>query len=80
MIDVRFFAKLRESVGTAELQLDFVAGESVDDLRDRVCLNPVFLPIKDDNIIVARNQTVCDGQVIVEDGDEIAFFPPVTGG
>ena len=28
----------------------------------------------------ARNQQVADLQAPLEDGDEVAFFPPVTGG
>ncbi|GGI89768.1 molybdopterin synthase sulfur carrier subunit [Shewanella gelidii] len=33
-----------------------------------------------DKLLVAVNQTISNWEAIVEDGDEVAFFPPVTGG
>jgi molybdopterin synthase sulfur carrier subunit len=33
-----------------------------------------------DNMVRAINQTVVSGNRALHDGDEIAFFPPVTGG
>jgi molybdopterin synthase sulfur carrier subunit len=80
MIRALFFAKLREQVGSSNLQLEFVAGESLQALRERIASQDGFDAVLADNIIVAVNQTVSDWHVTVADGDEVAFFPPVTGG
>lgn len=37
------------------------------------------LPL-DPHVLVAINQSYADQQSSVADGDEVAFFPPVTGG
>jgi len=29
---------------------------------------------------MALNQVMCKGGAVIQDGDEVAFFPPVTGG
>ncbi len=40
-----------------------------------------WLPVLSaDNVIKAVNQQVVDKNFIISDGDEVAFFPPVTGG
>ena len=33
-----------------------------------------------DNVVIALNQEVCEVDAPVADGDELAFYPPVTGG
>ncbi|CAD5271977.1 Molybdopterin synthase subunit MoaD [Alteromonas sp. 38] len=32
------------------------------------------------NVLMARNQQLCDTKTLIQAGDELAFFPPVTGG
>jgi len=34
----------------------------------------------DETTLVAINKTYADSESLVEDGDEVAFFPPITGG
>ena len=83
MIRVLFFAKLREDLGQSELELAWSAELStVADLQAQ--LNQRDEKWADtlgaENIICAVNQQqVATGHGLV-DGDEVAFFPPVTGG
>jgi molybdopterin synthase sulfur carrier subunit len=84
MLRVRFFASLRERLGCGELGVDPLAGgRTVAALVAR--LDAHELPgcgalLLLDNTVIAVNRQVCDRERALADGDEIAFFPPVTGG
>ena len=75
-IKVRYFASLKESVGRSEDDLTFTGLLTVNEVWNRA--NPgKSLP---DNILAAVNMDYVEFDNIVKDGDEVAFFPPVTGG
>ncbi len=76
MIKVLFFASLREQVGTGSMNISAEDGMTTATLWQQTT-GQGTLP---DNVLIARNQEYCDAQTLVVDGDEIAFFPPVTGG
>lgn len=83
MIRVLFFAKLRESLGRSDYSLDGAdAPLSVETLRDKLLSEqPAWLDaLCAPNVIVALNQEVASLDATVNDGDEVAFYPPVTGG
>ncbi len=73
-ITVKFFARLREQVGQAELTL-----EQADDVQSawNQSTNNMDMP---DNTLCAINMEYVDIHTAVKDNDEVAFFPPVTGG
>ena len=73
-ISVKFFARLREQVGKAEASLDSVS--DVQSAWDQAT-NSMPMP---DNTLCAINMAYVDIRADVKDGDEVAFFPPVTGG
>ena len=84
MITILYFARLREALGTASEELALPA--NVADLAGvRAALVSrggawatelaEAKPIR-----AAVNQDMAAGDTPVRDGDEIAFFPPVTGG
>lgn len=75
-IKVRYFASLKESVGRSEDDLEFVGIVSVADAWKKA--NP--LDTMPDNILSAVNMEYVEIDSLVKDGDEVAFFPPVTGG
>lgn len=73
-IQVKFFASLRESLGQSETKVDQASTVSeVWDLATQSALPP-------QNLLVAVNLDYANMQSPVKDGDEVAFFPPVTGG
>ena len=82
MINVLFFAQLKEVLNTSSLQLEHSAPCTVKDLKQRLTTQqPAWQThLETDNILCAVNQTMVDQQYIIQDGDEVAFFPPVTGG
>lgn len=76
-INVRYFASMRDRVGRAEDRLD--AGDetmTVADLWSRLSGGQA-LPT---STLIAVNMEYTDGNHKVKGGDEVAFFPPVTGG
>ncbi len=81
-IHVRFFAAIREAVGTASLSLDTEAA-TVGALRDElVARGGVWAEAlaRGRSVRASVNQTMADDTVLLSPGDEVAFFPPVTGG
>ena len=84
MVTVLYFARLREALGTASEQVALPA--TVRDLEGLRALlvgrggawERELAPGK--SVRAAVNQAMAVGDVPVADGDEVAFFPPVTGG
>lgn len=75
-IQVKFFASLREELGMAEAQLQSADAAVVAEVWNKVT-GKNSLP---ENTLIAVNMEYVDAAHPVKDGDEVAFFPPVTGG
>ncbi len=84
MVTVLFFASLRETVGTGRELLELPSGNAtvaalVEQLRRRDgAWAEAFAHGKPWRVAV--NQQMADLATPVKPGDEVAFFPPVTGG
>ncbi|MCU7851264.1 MAG: molybdopterin converting factor subunit 1 [Candidatus Thiodiazotropha sp. (ex Monitilora ramsayi)] len=83
MIEVRFFARFREELGADTEQLEAGRVNSVEDLLTDLrgrggAWSRLFA--EDQRVMAAVNQEVADQSTPLKDGDEVAFFPPVTGG
>lgn len=75
-VTVKYFASLREHHGAGR-QLEVSGdGVTVADIWARAS-NGEALPA---NVLMAVNLEYVGADHAVEDGDEVAFFPPVTGG
>jgi molybdopterin synthase sulfur carrier subunit len=75
-IKVKFFASLREQLGRDELTLSADHAGTVATVWSAAC-EDVPMPA---NTLAAVNMEYVDRAGAVRDGDEVAFFPPVTGG
>jgi len=75
-IRVKFFASLREQVGISEQE---IASDGVNTVEDvwTVSTDSMVMPA---NVLMAINMEYVEAGSHVVDGNEVAFFPPVTGG
>ena len=81
MIHIRFFASLRERIGMASIEVNYCGEKTVLDLMmGLVEKDNNWQALTENDVLVAVNQTLCGKEFAINDGDEIAFFPPVTGG
>ena len=74
-INVRFFASLRERLGLERTEIPAEGVNDDSDVWQAVTDQP-----QDEELLVAVNRNCAGLEQAVEDGDEVAFFPPVTGG
>lgn len=81
MIKVLFFAQTRELIGVDEINVD-AEFATADALREHLAQKGEkwALALEKGKLLVAINQTLMPLESAVKSGDEVAFFPPVTGG
>jgi len=81
MINILFFAQVRELVGTGDLSMpaDY---PTVEALRKALCERGArwALALESGKLLTAVNQSLVTAEHPLCAGDEVAFFPPVTGG
>ena len=77
MNKVLFFAHLRDAVGEEFLKLD-ATGKTVGELKAELALSYDFPKL--DTVMAAVNEEFAQDDEVIQDGDEIAFIPPVSGG
>lgn len=82
MINVLFFAQLREQLGCDNLTIQAADNMTVATLKSVILeANPQWQAFFADRpLLSAVNQTLVDENTALTDNDEVAFFPPVTGG
>ncbi len=81
MVNVFFFASLREALGVSQmnhsLDRSVTAGELLEQLKEQGAEWDKALK---GQLLCSINQDIVSLDTVVSDGDEVAFFPPVTGG
>lgn len=82
-LTVLYLARLREAFGRRQESVELADGATTDDLirtlRAREGAWSTELA-SGRAVRVAVNQEMCSGVAPLADGDEVALFPPVTGG
>ena len=83
-IELRFFASVREALGISNERIDLPAGvTTVGAVREHLverggAWHAALGPGR--ALRMAFNHVMCEPGTEVEEGGEVAFFPPVTGG
>ena len=79
-INLLLFGSVREAAGTSKLIVELADGASVADLRIWFAeRNPVVEKLGD-RLAASINTEMAQADDVLEDGDEVAFLPPVAGG
>ncbi len=73
-INVLYFAALREQRGRPAEAVDLPPGTTAGEAYRRLC-PPALLPVR-----CAVNQRFAPEATVLQDGDELAFLPPLGGG
>ncbi len=83
IVKIILFASLRESLGDSEFDLELSDGSDVAGLVQAlgVAKGQHWAELlSGEKVLSAINHTIADIQQPLQNGDEVAFFPPVTGG
>lgn len=83
-LHINFFAELREQLGVdnLSLEMDDFSGSTLGDLLDHLKNHQQqwHQHLSSPNLLMAVNQQMVKPGQTLKPGDEVAFFPPVTGG
>ncbi len=79
-IKVLFFASCRDLVGQSQTSITMSEGASVYDLLARLAAEHSRLKEMEGSLMVSVNQAYVDRTQQLNDGDEVALIPPVSGG
>jgi len=79
-IRILFFATIADVTGMREAELDASAGSNVASIYDRLARDFPRLIAMRSSVLCAVNSEFARPDAPVRDGDEVAFFPPVSGG
>ena len=80
-VTILYFASLKEALGRSADTVDLPETvKTIGDLRDWLVGQGAVALASTRNLRCAVNQEMAGSEAPLRDGDEVAFFPPVTGG
>jgi molybdopterin synthase catalytic subunit/molybdopterin converting factor small subunit len=79
-VNVKLFGAVREHSGAKDLPLDLPEGSCVSDLRARLAAEIEIVASFGKRLRISRNLELVTDDAPLEDGDEVALLPPVSGG
>jgi len=77
-VRILLFGSIREALGVKDLEIALESGATVGDLRSRLAARHALFARS--RLLAAVNQETAGDAVVLRDGDEVAFLPPVSGG
>ncbi|MBB6340511.1 molybdopterin synthase sulfur carrier subunit [Pseudomonas fluvialis] len=82
MIHISYFARYREHLGTIGEDIQYAPHlKTIQDLRGTlIARGGKWRVLEEKSLMNARNSELCTDSEPIFDGDQIAFFPQVTGG
>ena len=80
LIDILYFATLRDLIGHRKEKLDVPDGSTIGDLRSRLGERGERVALAVDAALFSINREFAFAEEILKEGDEVGVFPPVSGG
>lgn len=77
MISILFFAQLQESMGQSQMEVP-LEGKTVAEVKTWLEKEYPLLSLA--QVMTAVNEEFARDQTIVNEGDQVAFIPPISGG
>jgi molybdopterin synthase sulfur carrier subunit len=79
-VNVRLFASLREAAGVSDLALELPAGSTAEEAWRRLAGDYPALAPRRASLAASVNRRYARFDTALQDGDELVFIPPVSGG
>ena len=79
-VRVRLFATIREAVGKAAMELELPEGASAEEAWQALVRSCPDLSPRRQSLAASVNRSYASFDTALEEGDEVAFIPPVSGG
>lgn len=79
-LTILFFATLKDKAKTKSVEITLNDGVTVDELKKELAIRFPAIASSLPSTIVSRNKEFSENNEILKDGDEVALFPPVSGG
>jgi MoaD family protein len=79
-IVVKYFALFRDITGTDQDTVVIAEGLSVSELLETIRMKYPDMEKTKRDVLVSVNRNFATHEVKLKDGDEVAIFPPVSGG
>jgi len=77
---VKLFASVREAAGRSVIEWELTNGATVETLVAHLQETLPGLDERSDHMWIAVNRQYATLKTALQDGDEVALFPPVSGG
>lgn len=79
-VTVRYFAAHKEATGVADEVLDVPDGTTVAELMEELMRqHPDLVDLRRDTVI-SVNKGIGNNAISLKEGDDVALFPPISGG
>ena len=79
-ITIKLFARFKEIAGAGQLTEEVAEGATISDLIELLREKFTHMPLVAKTTILSVNQEFATPDTVLEEGDEVAIFPPVSGG
>jgi len=79
-VTVRLFAAIRQQAGWREKEIQLMDGATLASLFTALTAEQPDFDLSSRSVYAAVNQQYVQQDVVLNDGDEVAIFPPVSGG
>jgi molybdopterin converting factor subunit 1 len=79
-VKVRLFASLREAAGAPEVALGLRAGSTAEEAWGHLAADFPALAPRRASLAVSVNRRYARFDTVLQEGDEVVFIPPVSGG